>query len=141
MLSTRDIRNVVVSTKKDFDRLHKVDCDFELISEEKFWKLARQSKIIQFELENYIPLKVGSLVVHGEKDIVVFSKDVLNKLRITNLGLKALVMHELYHVLNKKRVRNNFRCCVESEERVHELFREEFPMLARKLDHLENSKL
>ena len=140
MLSTRDIRNAVDSSFKEFSRLHKVDCDFELVSEEKFWELARKSKIVELELENHVPLKVGSLVVHSDKDIVVFSKEVLNKLRIDKEGVKTLVMHELYHVINKG-VKNNFRCCLESEERVHEMFNHEFPKLAMKLDGLVNRKI
>ena len=138
MLNTRDIRNVVDSSFKEFSRLHKVECDFELVSEEKFWDLARKSKIIQFELENHVPLKVGSLVVHSDRDVVIFSKEVLNKIRVSRRGLKALVVHELYHVLNKRNVKNNFECCLESEERVHELFNEEFPGLSKELEHLES---
>ncbi|GEM_PF-2907492 len=136
MLSTRDIQGIVVLGKKEFDRLHKVDCDFDLVNESTFWDVAKKSKLIQFEISNHLSVKVGSLTIHGKKDIVLLSKDVLNQLGIDKEGVKALVIHELYHVLNKKKVRNTFKCCVDSEDSVDSLFYEEFPELAKKFDSL-----
>ena len=115
---------------------HKVDVYLEFVDEDEFFDLCEKSKIVREEMKEGLPVKVGSLVAHSkEKETIILCMDVLNLLSRDLDFVKALVLHELYHILYRKNVKSNkLDSLFASEERVHKHFRQEFPEFAMLLE-------
>jgi len=119
-----------------FSQRHNIDVYLEFVNEEEFFQLSSESKIVREEMKEGLPVKVGSLVAHSkDKDTIILCKDVVNLLARNIDFVKALVLHELYHVLYRKMIKekkiNDF---IASEERVHGHFMKEFPYYAKLLE-------
>jgi hypothetical protein len=119
-----------------FSKKHKVDVFLEFLNEEEFFELSSKSRIIHEELREGLPVKVGSLVVHsGRRETIVLCKDVINLLTKDPEFVKALVLHELFHVLDRGKIKGQDMIdFIESEERVHRDFKKEFPKYAEMLE-------
>ena len=120
-----------------FSTKHKIDVYLEFVDEDEFFELSGKSKIVREEMKEGLPVKIGSLVAHSkDQETIILCIDVLNFLSRDIDFVKALVLHELYHVLYRKAVKkqdkvDNFFA---SEERVHKHFRQEFPEFSMLLD-------
>jgi predicted metal-dependent peptidase len=133
-------KEVMVAAEQAYELFltkHKVDVYLEFIDEEEFFDLSEKSKIISEEMKEGLPIKVGSLVAHSkDKETIILCINILNFLTKNLDFVKALVLHELYHILYRKKINktdkvNSFFI---SEERVHEHFKQEFPNYARILE-------
>lgn len=138
MFSAKKIMQLAERSYEEFSKKHKgLEVELEFVKEEEFFDLAERSKLVHLEMEKGLPVKVGSLVMHGTKDIIVLCTDVINLLTKETDFVKALVMHELFHILDKKKVkRKSVNELVKSEKRVHKQFLKEFPGYAKLLDEV-----
>ena len=143
MLSAKKIMKLAEESYEEFSKLHKsLDVELEFVDEEEFFDLAGRSKLVHLEMEEGLPVKVGSLVMHGKKDIIVLCTDIVNLLTKNKDFVKALVMHELFHILDKKQVKGkSMKAMIESENRVHKQFIREFPGYAKLLDEVTGFKI
>jgi hypothetical protein len=132
MFSKKEIKKLAFKAYEEFCKKHKVSCKFSLIDLNEFWKLAKKSELVREDLRQRIPLKIGALVAHGEIEVIYLNEDVLNQLTEDPNFVKAVVIHELYHIYLKNRVReNNFKEEVNSENRVEKYIEKEFPKYAK----------
>ena len=106
MFTKKQIKDLASEAHKEFSKKHKVQCEISMIELDKFWKLAKKSKLVQDDLKKRIPLKVGALVLHGEKEIIYLNQEIVNQLSSNPMFVKALVMHELSHIYLKNKVQN-----------------------------------
>ena len=102
MFNKTDINELGNEALAIFSRRYKIRCEINLVSSEVFWKYAKQSKLIQDKIKENIPVSVGALVVHSKLDKVLVSEDVLNSITNDPLFVKAIFIHEFYHVYFKK---------------------------------------
>jgi hypothetical protein len=132
MFSKFQVKSLANEAYKEFSKKHKIACQISLISLDEFWKLAKKSLLIRDDMKRKIPLKVGALVVHGEKDVICLNEDIISNITNDSNFVKAVVFHELYHVLLKNQVKKiNLDEEVKSENRVDFLLEKEFPKYAR----------
>jgi hypothetical protein len=128
MFTETQIKNLASEAHKEFSKKHKVECKISMIGLDGFWKLAKKSRLIQDDIQKKIPLKVGSLVLHGEKDIIYLNQEIVNQLSSNPMFVKALVMHELSHIYLKGKIKeNSVKEGIKSENRVSDFLNEEFP--------------
>jgi hypothetical protein len=128
MFTKKEIRELAKVAYFEFSKKHKVSCKISMIDLDEFWKLAKKSRLIQDDMRKKIPLKVGALVVHGEKDNICLNEDILNNLTRDSNFVKAVVIHELYHVyLKRKILENNLIEGVKSENRADYHMKRDFP--------------
>ncbi|MBT7237717.1 hypothetical protein HN865_02560, partial [Candidatus Woesearchaeota archaeon] len=108
MFNRKEVKNIFDETLEEFSKKHKVKCLFELMEFKDFVDLAAKSNIVKEDINSGLPILVGALVVHSsEKDKICMSVDVLNQLSDKKDFVKALIMHELYHILFKSKVKEN----------------------------------
>ncbi len=132
MFSKKEVKSLANEAYKEFYKKHKVSCQISLVHLDEFWKLAKKSPLIKDDIKRKIPLKVGALVVHGVKDVICLNEDIINNLTSNPDFVKALVLHELYHILLKGKVRENtLNEDVKSENRVDFNMEKEFPEYAK----------
>jgi len=143
MFSAKKIMKLAEEAYEEFSKRHKsMEVELEFVKEDEFFELADRSKLVHLEMREGLPIKVGSLVMHGKKDIIVLCTDVINLLTKNDNFVKALVMHELFHILDKKRVKDSsMNQMIRSEERVHKQFIKEFPNYAELLDEVTGFKI
>jgi hypothetical protein len=129
MFNEKKIKIIFNETFKEFSKKHKVDCTFELMEFKDFMNLAEKSNIIQKDIKSGFPVLVGALVVHTNKKAkVCMSVDALNQLSDDNDFVKALIIHELYHILFKSKIKeDSLNENLKSEERVKKTMKKEFP--------------
>jgi hypothetical protein len=132
MFSEKEVKNIFNETFEEFSKKHKIECDFELFEIEKFMDLASKSNIIKENINSGLPVLVGALVVHSNKtDKVCMSIDVLNQLSDKKDFVKALIMHEFYHILLKSKVKtNSLEENLKSEKRAKKMMEKEFSELS-----------
>ena len=126
MFSDSDVMRLGKEAKKEFLEKHKVKCKLILESLDNFWKLANKSKIVQYEHRLGLPLKIGSLTVHGEIPLIVMNTEIINNMSNDSNFVKALMMHELYHIYLNNKVLGVDEA-FDSEEKDDEIFSKEFP--------------
>ena len=126
MFNDKEIISLANEARDEFSKLHETDCKIALKSLDDFWNLAKKSRLIQQEVKLGLPLKVGSLVIHGKEETIILNKEIINNLTSNKDFVKALVMHELYHILLKNNIRNLGEA-VNSELKDNKLFNKEFP--------------
>lgn len=132
MFGSKEVLKLANEAFKLFSMKHNVDVVLELVNETEFWNLALQSQIVKEEVEDKLPLKIAALMVHKRLDRIVLCTNIINKLNLSKGKLIAVIMHELYHVLDKDRIKHNtLTDCIKSEERVNEHFRNDFPQIAK----------
>lgn len=132
MFNEKEVRSIFDETFEEFSKKHKIKCSFELLEFKDFIDLAEKSNIIKEDIKFGLPVLVGALVVHSSnKDKVCMSIDVLNQLSDKKDFVKALIMHEFYHILFKSKVKkNNLEENKKSEERAKKAMKNEFPELS-----------
>ena len=129
MFTKKQIKDLALEAYQEFSKKHNVQCEISMIELDKFWKLARKSKLVQDDLKKRIPLKVGALVLHGEKEIIYLNQDIVNQLSNQPMFVKALVMHELSHIYLKNKIKeNSIEEEIKSENRVSDFVNSEFPI-------------
>jgi len=128
MFSKNDIQKLSKQAYKEFLKKHDVSCQIKLIDLDLFWKLAKKSRLIQDDIKRKIPLKVGSLVVHGKKEVIYLNQDIINGMSNDPSFVKALVIHELCHVyLRNKLLNESLGEEIRSENRAENMVESEFP--------------
>ena len=99
-----------------------------------FWKLAKRSSLVRAKLKKGIPVMVGALVVHSSIDTVYICKDVINSITDDPKFVKAIFLHEFYHIYFKSKMTDGgFKSAVDSEKRAKKAMKKEFPVLSRYL--------
>ncbi len=132
MFSKKEIKSLASEAHGEFSKKYKVSCKFSLIDLDKFWGLAKKSKIIQDDIKKKIPLKVGAIVIHGEKEVICLNEDIINNLTDDPNFVKAIIIHELFHVYLKNKVRSDdLNEEIKSENRVEFNMEKEFPKYAK----------
>ena len=134
MFTKKDIEFLFDETYSEFSKKHRVKCSLKFVNSDEFSYLAKTSEVVKEGIkEGALPL-VGAFVMHSpKKDEVYLSIDLLNEISAGNKDfVKALFMHELYHILLKNQVKaQTLSEEVESEIRAREKMMLEFPKLAK----------
>lgn len=131
MFGDKDILEIYEKAYSDFLKKHKVECSVKIVGELEFMKIAKKSKLVRENIRQNVPMLVGALVDHGINDTVYLSSDVINQITEDENFVKALIMHEFYHVLFKRKVKlDDLAEDLKSEERVKNAMAKEFPKLA-----------
>jgi hypothetical protein len=134
MFSKKEVKSLASEAYSEFSKKHKVSCKISMIDLDEFWRLAKKSKVIQEDIRQKIPLKVGALVVHGKKDTICLNEDIINQMSNDSNFVKAIVLHELFHVLLRSKVKeDNLGESIRSENRVHDYLNKEFPKYSKYL--------
>lgn len=148
MISEKEILRLAEEAYEEFSVNFLVSVKFEVLPIKKFLKIAEKSEIIKTELEtgaidDIRNIKVPALVVHGDHEKIYFCKLIINKLaaRLSKQKQKdfvrAITLHELYHIINKSLVRDlNLYEFVKSEKRVDDELREDYPDLINVLEEV-----
>lgn len=136
MFDRKEVLKIFYNAYTQFNRKNKVHCFLKLVDQEEFNEIAKKSVLVEDNLKMSIVPLVGALTEHYmEKDVICVSVDVLNEITDNKDFVKAIFMHELYHILFKKKVReNSAEEELMSEERVNKQIAKDFPKLARYLD-------
>ncbi len=131
MFDEKEVKTIFDESFKEFSKKHKIECDFELLEFREFLDLAGKSNIVKEDEKSGLPILIGALVVHSsKKDKVCMSVDVLNQLSDEKDFVKALIMHEFYHILFKSKVKDNtLEENKKSEDRAKKAMKKEFPEL------------
>ena len=131
MFGDKDILKIYEKAYSDFLKKHSVECGVKIVSELEFMKIAKKSKLVRENIKEGVPVLVGALVDHGITDTVYLSSDVINQITDDEKFVKALILHEFYHVLFKRKVKlDDLAEDLKSEERVKNAMAKEFPRLA-----------
>jgi len=132
MFNENDVKRIFKESFKAFSKKHKIECSFELMAFKDFLDLAGKSNIVKKDIKSGFPVLVGALVVHlDKKDKVCMSVDVINQLSDEEDFVKALMIHEFYHILFKSKVKcNRLDENLKSEERAKKSMKNEFPELS-----------
>tara|TARA_Y100000034_G_C6900845_1_gene416638 strand:- start:2436 stop:2846 length:411 start_codon:yes stop_codon:yes gene_type:complete len=135
MFTKKEITNLGRNTYSKFYNVHKIDCKIKIISNDEFWNVAKKSELVKNKIKNKIPISVGALVSHEKgKDIVYVSTEVINTLTDDPNFVKAIFMHEFFHIYLKSLVKNkSLKEATLSERRVKDEMKKEFPDLAKYL--------
>ena len=115
------------------------DIEFFIMGKSKFCEYLENSYITKDHKEDYS--KTPAFVAHlkKNKNVIVFCDEIINKLskklkeKEKEELIKALTTHELFHIINKHSIENEYEA-LKSEEEVHEEFEEEFPEYKKILD-------
>ncbi len=131
----KEILEIGNKTYSDFSKKHKITCEIKLVNSNEFWKIAKKSELIKENLKKGIPVSVGALVSHkSKKDVVYVSDEVINTITDNPNFVKAIFMHEFYHIYLKSLVKNgSLKEANLSEKRTKYEMKKEFPNLARYL--------
>ncbi|MDO9027407.1 MAG: hypothetical protein Q7U68_00880 [Candidatus Roizmanbacteria bacterium] len=133
MFNEKDVLKIFNSAYSDFSKKNKINCSLKLVNQEEFNKIARKCKLVQDNLKLAIVPLVGALTEHLlDRDIVYASPDILNEITDDKNFVKAIFMHEFYHILFKRKVKkNSSKEELKSENRVNKQLAKDFPKLAR----------
>lgn len=134
-LSRAKIKEIALKAINDFN----LKCDLEIISMQKFIPIAKKNPLIKEVLEegfSFSELNIPAVIHHAESEKIYLCEGIINKLvkdepeEIKEKFIKALVYHELFHVLDESKVKNfNIKECIKSEERVCNEFKQKYPEL------------
>lgn len=148
MLTDREILKIANDTYNDFLADFLIECKFECISLKRYYDLAKKTPLILAYIEQklYNELKdviTPAIVVHGETEKMYFCKNILNKIirRLSKekqkMFVKAIVLHELYHIVNRAEVRDvGSYLFMKSDKRSYQEFREDYPALYKVLEEV-----
>ena len=136
MFDEKDVLKIYNTAYSDFSKKNKITCELKLVKQEEFNQIARKSKLIQESIKQSIVPFAGALTDHLlGKSVIYASADILNQLSDDKNFVKAIFMHEFYHILLKQKVKkDNVKEELKSEERVNKQLVKEFPKLAKYLD-------
>jgi len=132
MFTKKQILQIGRKAYSEFSKKHKIACKIKLVRPKTFWKIAKKSEIIRNKLKEGIPVEVGAIVLHSSIDTVYISEMVINTITDDKEFLKAIFMHEFYHVYFKKLLKNNdIKSSLASEKRAKVKMKKDFPELAK----------
>jgi hypothetical protein len=132
MFTKKEILQIGKKAYSDFSKRHKIDCKIKIVKPNKFWKIANQSEIIRNKMNEGIPVEVGAVVLHSKIDTVYVSDLVINTITEDKNFLRAIFMHEFYHVYFKKLLKNNdLKSSFASEKRAKLKLKKDFPKLGK----------
>lgn len=146
MLTDKDILKIANDTYNDFSVDFLIECKFECVSIKKYIDLAKKTPLIQVYIEQklYDSIKnvtVPAIVVRGEVEKICFCKNIVNKIvkklskEKQKMFVRAIVLHELYHIVNRSEERDvNSYSFMKSERRAHQEFKEDYPDLYKVLE-------
>lgn len=148
MLTDREIIKLANDAYNEFLTNFLIECDFELISLNKFLSIAENNVMVQDLIRakvynNIKEIAVPVLVVHGELNKVYFCKNILVKLikRLSKekqrLFIEAITFHELYHIVNQVENRElNIYNYIKSDKRAHQELKEDYSDLVKILEEV-----
>jgi isopentenyl phosphate kinase len=133
MFSKKEIMKLGNETYSKFYNKHKIECKIKIISEKKFWNLAKKSELVKNKIKEGIPIIIGALVSHEKiGDTIYVSDEVINTLTNDSDFVKSIFLHEFFHIYLKYLVKNkSLKEASLSEERVKSEMKKEFPDLAK----------
>lgn len=136
MFNEKDVLKIFNSAYSDFSKKNKIKCSLKLVDQKEFNQIAKKCKLVQDNLKLAIVPLVGALTVHSiDNDIIYASADILNEITEDKNFVKAIFMHEFYHILFKGKVKkNNSKEELKSENRVNKQIAKDFPKLAKYMD-------
>jgi hypothetical protein len=137
MFSETIIKGIYKKAYSEFNDKHKISCELKFTNQKEFMAIAKLSNIIRDDILEGIPVLVGALVEHEkDKDTILLCVDILNAISAGDkLFVKALIMHEFYHVLFKSKLKKDIlKEDIKSEDRAKEAMKREFPKLSNYLN-------
>ena len=134
MFTKRDILDIGRKAYDSFSKKYDVDASIKIVNSLAFWKLAKKSSLVKAKLKQGVPVMVGALVVHSSLDTIYVSKDVINSITDDPKFVKAIFLHEFYHIYFKSKMKDSgVKSSSDSEERAKSAMKKDFPNLARDL--------
>ncbi len=134
MLNKKEILVIARGAYNSFSKKYKIDARIRMISSRAFWRLAKKSSLVRDKIKKNIPVAVGALVVHSSIDTIYISKDVINSITDDPKFVKAIFLHEFYHIYFKSKMKDNkFDSALKSEVRAKKAMKKDFPNLAKYL--------
>ena len=135
VFTKKEILKIGNAAYSDFSKKHKITCEIKLVDSKEFWKIAKKSELVKNNLKKGIPVSVGALVSHrNNKDVVYVSDEVINTITDDIDFVKAIFMHEFYHIYLKSLVKSgSLKEANLSEKRTKLEMKKEFPNLAKYL--------
>lgn len=133
MLTKQDIKEISLEELKKYNLTLKID----FLTFNEFKKKAKLSPIIAQSLKEgntITSLNIPALVSHQENKIY-FSMDTINRLlkdephSIQTRFIKAVILHEIFHIQNKKPNLLDFNNSLKSEEETSRQFKKDYPAL------------
>ena len=132
MFTKTDISRLGNETYLEFSEKYSISCKIKLINSREFWKYAERSVLVQEKIKKRIPVIIGALVVHAKVDTIYVSEDVINTITSDPNFVKAIFMHEFYHIYFKQFLKSNdLNSAIESEFKTKEKMKKDFPKLAK----------
>ncbi len=135
MLSEREIRAIA----QTIIRAEKINAQVKFLPYQGFVEKAKKSPLVKMALEkgsDFYDLNVPSIFSH-KTNTIYFNKKMLSKLlhdetiSVQKKFIKAITYHELFHYLNKKRMKKKtFKAAIFSENKAEHDFKKRFPELA-----------
>lgn len=148
MLTDREVLKIANDTYNDFLADFLIDCKFECVSLKRYIDLAKKTPLIQTYIEQKLYSDVKeiispAIIVHGEVEKMYFCKNILNKIirklskEKQKMFVRAIVLHELYHIVNRADTREvNSYLFMKSERRSYQEFKEDYPELYKLLEEV-----
>lgn len=148
MLNEREILKIANDTYNDFLVDFLIECKFECISIKKYIDLAKRTPLIQLYVEqklfsNIKDITVPAILMRGEVEKMYFCKNIINKIikklskEKQKMFVRAIVLHELYHIVNQSEQRDvHSYSFMKSERRAHQEFKEDYPDLYKVLEEV-----
>jgi len=133
MFTQSELFKIAEVAYEEFNQLYDIKCEIKEISYKKFYELADKSKIIKDKKINQVPLIIGALFFHEKgKDSIFFNQQVINLITEEELFVKAIFIHEFYHVYFKNLIKEDTLPQAKlSEKRVKKQMNKDFPKLIK----------
>ena len=140
MLSDRDIIRIANDAYNEFMVNFLVDCQFEVVSLNKFVTLAEKNNIISIvdKSRNVKNINFPVITLSGEKFKIFYCSNVIAKIikgfskEKQKMFIGAITLHELYHIVNRVEKRDlTVFSFLRSEKKAFLEFKEDYPSLVR----------
>ena len=146
MITDREILRLADEVHNDFLSDYLIDCKFEVLPLKKFLKVLEKNGLTQ-QISTDKPtskskeIGVLILVIDSDPKKIYLCNLIINKIAkklkklLQKEFIKAIILHELYHILNKSiGTRDlNIYGLIKSEKKAHAEFKEDHPELAKVL--------
>lgn len=136
MLTNQQILKIALTARNKF----RINCEVKILPYSRFLPIAEKSPLIQLVLDEGVTfdeLSIPAIIWHEEKEHIYLCGEIIKKLlkgeRLEDQRgfIKAIMYHELFHIVNEKKVKRlSISQCFRSEERVCKEFYQEYPKLA-----------
>lgn len=146
MITDREIIKIANEVYGEFLTNFLIDCNIESVSMNKYIGIAEKNRDIQILMDaniikNIKDIFVPVIVNPGEKIRMIFCGAIVSKIlkgfskeKQKNF-VKALTLHELYHIVNnvEKRELNQYNF-IRSDKRAYQEFKDDYPDFAKLLE-------